>query len=49
MTLGELLGEVHGKVAGLRALENGRIEVSLQCAGKLLGYDIADVTSFGQI
>ena len=46
MALGELLGEAHGKVAGLRALENGRIEVSLQGAGKLLGSDIADVTSF---
>jgi hypothetical protein len=46
MTLGELLGEVHGKVTGLGALENGRIEVSLECGGKLLGSDIADVTPF---
>ena len=46
MALGELLGEVHGKVTGLGALENGRIEVYLQGIGKLLGSDIAHVTSF---
>ena len=46
MALGEVLAEASGKVAGLRALENGKIEVSLQGTGKLLGSDMADVTSF---
>ena len=46
MALGDLLGEAQGKVASLRALENGRIEVSLQGTGKILGSDIMDVTTF---
>jgi hypothetical protein len=46
MALGETIGEARGKVAGLRALEDGRIEVTLQGKGKLLGDDIGDVTSF---
>lgn len=46
MALGEVLGEARGKIAGLRALENGRIEITLQGAGKILGSDMADVTSF---
>ena len=37
MALGEVLGEAHGKVAGLRALGDGIIEVSLQGKGTLLG------------
>jgi hypothetical protein len=47
MALGELLGEAHGKVAGLRALGDGIIEVSLQGKGTLLGSEIEDVTTFG--
>jgi hypothetical protein len=47
MALGELLGEVRGKVAGLRALGDGIIEVSLQGKGTLLGSEIEDVTTFG--
>jgi hypothetical protein len=46
MVLGEVIGEARGKVAGLRALENGRIEITLQGVGKILGSDMADVTSF---
>jgi hypothetical protein len=46
MAIGEVVGEARGKVAGLRALENGKIEVTLQGTGKILGVDIGDVTSF---
>ncbi len=37
--LGELVAEGQGKVAVLRALENGRIEITLQGTGKMLGVD----------
>lgn len=37
MALGEVLGEARGKIAGLRALENGRIEITLQGVGNILG------------
>jgi hypothetical protein len=47
MALGEVLGEARGKVAGLRALGDGIIEVSLQGKGTLLGSEIEDVTTFG--
>lgn len=46
MALGEVLGEASGKVAGLKALDNGRIEISLQGMGKLLGSDVTDVVTF---
>lgn len=44
--LGELIAEGQGKVALLRALENGRIEITLQGTGKMLGVDFGDVTTF---
>jgi len=46
MTLGQILAEAKGRVAALRALENGRIEVTLQGTGRVLGIDIGDVTTF---
>jgi hypothetical protein len=46
MALGEVVAEAQGMVSGLRALENGRIEVTLQGTGKVPGIDIADVASF---
>jgi hypothetical protein len=49
MALGEVLGEMHGKVAGLKALSDGKIEVSLQGSGKLLGSDVADVVTFWSV
>jgi hypothetical protein len=45
MTLGEVLGEARGKVIGVKALGDGKIEVSLQGSGKLLGSDFADVVT----
>jgi hypothetical protein len=47
MALGEeVLGEARGKVAGLRALGQGKIEVSLQDKGMLLGgSEMEDVTT----
>src|SRR5438093_13100562 len=46
MALGEILGEARGKVAGLRALGEGKIEITLQGSGKLLGSDISDMVTF---
>jgi hypothetical protein len=49
MALGEMLGEANGKVAGLRALRGGKIEVSLQGKGTFLGTEIEDVTTFWSV
>jgi hypothetical protein len=49
MALGEVLGEARGKVTGLKALGDGKIEVSLQGTGKLLGSDITDVVTFWSV
>jgi hypothetical protein len=49
MALGEVLGEARGKVAALRALGDGKIEVSLQGKGTLLGSEIEDVTTFWSV
>ena len=49
MALGEVLGEARGKVAGLKALGDGKIEVSLQGKGKLLGSDMDDVVTFWSV
>jgi hypothetical protein len=46
MALGDVLGEARGKVAGLRVLGDGKVEVSLQGTGKLLGADISDIVTF---
>jgi hypothetical protein len=46
MALGEVLGEARGKVAGLRALDDGKVEVSLQGKGMILGSEMQDVTTF---
>lgn len=44
--LGELVAEARGKVAMMRVLENGRIEVTLQGKGKMLGKEFTDLTTF---
>jgi hypothetical protein len=49
MALGEVLGEARGKVAGLRVLDDGKIEVSLQGSGKLVGSDMEDVVTFWSV
>jgi hypothetical protein len=49
MALGEVLGEARGKVAGLKALGNGKIEVSLQGKGQLLVSDMDDVVTFWSV
>jgi hypothetical protein len=46
MALGEVLGEARGKVAGLKALGNGKIEVSLQGKDQLSGSYMDDVRTF---
>lgn len=47
--VGEVLGEAHGKIARLKALGNGNIEVSLQGKGQLLGSDMDDVVTFSSV
>jgi hypothetical protein len=49
MALGEMLGEASGKVAGLRALGDGKVEVSIQGKGVMLGSEIEDVTTFWSV
>ena len=46
MALGQILGEARGKVSGLRVLADGKIEVSIQGAGKMLASEIQDVVTF---
>jgi hypothetical protein len=49
MALGEIVAEVRGKVTNLRALPDGKVEVSLQGSGKLLGREITDITTFSSV
>jgi hypothetical protein len=49
MALGEVLGEARGKVAGLKTLGNGKIEVSLQGKGQLLVSDMDYVVRFWSV
>jgi hypothetical protein len=46
MALGEILGEVSGKVTSTRVLPDGKMEVSQQGTGKLLGSEITEVVTF---
>jgi hypothetical protein len=46
MALGEVLAEARGKVAGLKALGNGKIEVSPQGKCQLSGSDMDEVVTF---
>jgi len=47
MALGEELGEGRGKITTLRVLSDGKIEVSQQGTGKLLGSEIiSDVATY---
>src|SRR5215218_5239857 len=46
MALGEELGEGRGKVTNIRVLPDGKIEVSQQGTGKLLGSEISDAATY---
>jgi hypothetical protein len=46
MALGEILGEVRGKVTAMRVLPDGKMEVSQQGNGKLLGSEITEVVTY---
>jgi hypothetical protein len=46
MALGEIVAEARGKVISLRVLPDGKVEVSLQGSGRLLGSEITDITTF---
>lgn len=46
MALGEIVAELHGKVTNLRVVPDGKVEVSLQGSGKLLGSEVTDITTF---
>ena len=50
MALGEALGEGRGKITNIRVLPDGKIEVSQQGTGKLLGSEIiSDVETYWTI
>jgi len=42
MALGELVGEGRGRITTMRLLPDGKMEVSQQGTGKLLGSEISD-------
>lgn len=42
MALGELVLESNGKITGIRVLSDGKLEVSYQGSGKLLGVEAAE-------
>ena len=46
MALGEILGEVNGKVTAMRVLPDGKMELSQQGTGKLLGSEVREVVTF---
>jgi hypothetical protein len=46
MALGEIVAEVSGKITSLRVLPDGKVEVSQQGSGKLLGSEITEITTF---
>jgi hypothetical protein len=46
MALGEVLGEARGKVTAMRVLPDGKIEVSEQGTGKLLGSETTEVVTY---
>jgi hypothetical protein len=46
MALGEVLGEARGKVTAMRVLSDGKMEVSQQGNGKLLGSEITDTVTY---
>jgi len=46
MALGEVVGEGRGKITTMRVLPNGKMEVSQQGTGKLLGSEISDAATY---
>jgi hypothetical protein len=46
MALGELVGEGRGKITTMRVLPDGKMEVSQQGTGKLLGSEISDAATY---
>jgi hypothetical protein len=46
MALGELVGEGRGRITTMRVLSDGKMEVSQQGAGKLLGSEISDAATY---
>ena len=43
--LGEMIGEFKGKVSGIRVLPEGKMELSQQGMGKIMGFDASIVTT----
>jgi hypothetical protein len=46
MALGEIVGEARGKITAMRVLPDGKIEVSQQGTGRLLGSEISDAATY---
>ncbi len=51
--LGDQLGEIKGKITGMRVLEAGsegpKAEISFQAAGKFLGADVTDMGTYSAV
>jgi len=45
MALGEVAGEGRGKITTMRVIPDGKMEVSQQGTGKLLGSEISDAAT----
>jgi hypothetical protein len=45
MALGEAVGEGRGKITSMRVLPDGKMEVSQQGTGNLLGSEISDAAT----
>jgi hypothetical protein len=46
MAIGEVLGEARGKITAMRVLSDGKMEVSQQGTGNLLGSEITDAVTY---
>jgi hypothetical protein len=49
MALGEVLGEARGKIASMKVLPDGKVEVSVQGRGNLLGSEITDIVTYSAV
>jgi len=44
--LGEMLGEASGKMSGQRVLPDGKVEISFQQSGKILGVETTEIGTY---
>ena len=44
--LGEMIGEERGKTSGQKVLPDGKVEVSFEATGKILGFETTDMGTY---